>query len=176
MLPQPSFGPGKGPDDDDDADRPPKQIGRLRLVLWVQTAFAVLAGNYMILSIMAFRNTSPEEYARAYNEAAESEDQHITVAEAARILDGFDAVPMWIIAGLMLIGAILSALVAIRLKHRLKSARRLGIAASLVLLLLAMFTVLFMPGFFFVLMIWVFASILALWWLFSSDVKHWMTE
>jgi hypothetical protein len=177
MLPQPNFGPtSAGPPDDETEEGPPKKLSRLRVALWVQTVFAVLAGNYLVMSVLSARQATLDELVEITTRAEVE-----APAEAARELFDFYNSTQFLVAnlipaGIMVVAAVLSALCAVRLKTRLKSVRRVAIAASIVLLLLAMLTTLMVPGFFIVLMIWVFASILAVWWLFSGDVKHWMTE
>lgn len=177
MLPQPNFGPTSSgpPDDTGEEEGPPRKVGRLRIALWVQTVFAVLAGNYLVLSVLAARQATVEQLTEIASDAgldspAEAGEELFELYHSTQFMVS-NLVP----AGVMVIAAVLSALCAIRLKTRMRAVRRLGIAASIVLLLLAMLTTLMIPGFFMVLMIWVFASILAVWWLFSGDVKHWMT-
>lgn len=178
MLPQPNFGPTSSgpPDNDAEGDEgPPRKIGRLRIALWVQTVFAVLAGNYLVISIVSARQATLDQLVEI---AIESEIDSPTTA-AQELFDFYNStqflVSNLVPAGIMVIAAVFSALCAMRLKTRLKSVRRVAIAASIVLLLLAMLTTLMVPAFFLILMIWVFASILAVWWLFSGDVKDWMT-
>ncbi|WP_026931845.1 hypothetical protein [Glycomyces tenuis] len=179
MLPQPNFGPTSSgpPDDNDEADEgPPRKLGRLRIALWVQTAFAVLAGNYLVLSVFSARQATLDQLIEL---SAEAEVESPTEA-GQELFDFYNStqflVANLIPAGIMVIAAVLSALCAVRLKTRLKTVRRVAIATSIVLLLLAMLTTLMVPAFFLILMIWVFASILAVWWLFSGDVKDWMSE
>jgi len=178
MLPQPNFGPtSSGPVDETGEDEgPPRKIGRLRIALWVQTVFAVLAGNYLVLSVLAARQATVGQLTEIAADAglespSEAAEELFELYHSTQFMVS-NLVP----AGIMVIAAVLSALCAIRLKTRMKVVRRLGITASIVLLLLAMLTTLMIPGFFMVLMLWVFASILAVWWLFSTDVKYWMSE
>lgn len=184
MLPQPNFGPSSPvPDSGDDEDEgPPKKLGRLRIALWVQTVFAVLAGNLLVVNLMAFRQASRDELVEARTDlyldgGATQADAESLARGDADYFHGTTYLSTTIaIAALLILAAILSALCAIRLKTRLKVVRRLAIAASIVLLLLGMLSTLQSGGLFLLLMLWVFASILAVWWLFSGDVKHWMTE
>lgn len=172
MLPQPNFGPTSSPGDDE-SEGPPRQVGRLRIALWVQTAFAVLAGNYLVVSLFVARQATLDQLIEIYAEVdspRETAEQALEYYRSTEFLVGNLA-----FAGIMVIAAIVSALCAMRLKTRLKSVRRLAITASIVLLIFAMLTTLQLPGFFMVLMLWVFASIMAVWWLFAGDVKHWMT-
>lgn len=177
MLPQPNFGPtSPGPVDEAGEEGPPRKIGRLRIALWVQTAFAVLAGNYLVLSVLAARQATVGQL----EEIAENAGLDSPSDAAEELFELYNSTQFMVSnlvpAGVMVIAAVFSALCAIRLKTRLKVVRRLGITASIALLLLAMLTTLMIPGFFMVLMMWVFASILAVWWLFSSDVRYWMSE
>jgi hypothetical protein len=77
------------------------------------------------------------------------------------------------IAGVTVIAAIIAALCAIRFKSRLKVVRWWAVGATAVLFIVGMFM-----STLFALYVapWVFASVFALWWLFASDIRYWLSE
>lgn len=155
MLPQPNFGPSSEPDDGDEPAGPPKKVGRLRIALWAQALAAILAGNYLFLILLQINQMSASELADS------------------GLSSNPDLTPWWVIVGVTLMCAVISALCAVRLKSRLRAVRFWGMGASFPLFLAGMFM---SPIFGYLIGILVFASLFALWWLFSGDVKHWMTE
>ncbi|GAB3650808.1 hypothetical protein [Glycomyces tarimensis] len=173
MLPQPNFGHSSGPEDDDkdEVEGPPRQIGRLRIAMWVQAVCAVLAGNFLIVTVFAYRAMSVEDLIDA---APDVDDAASLARDAHEYYQSTDFLAMYLtLAGVAILCAIVAALCALRLKTRMRAVRRTAIAVTIVLFLAGML----MTGIFSYLVApWVFASVLALWWLFAGDVRHWMTE
>jgi hypothetical protein len=169
MLPQPNFGRDKGPiEPDKDAngedERPRKKLLRLQIAMWVQVVSAVLAGNLLVFSTITWRSASLEEITKAYGEK-----------DAQALYDLYQStnylVGNLVGAGIIIIAAIIGALCAVRFKSRLKTVRWWAVGATAILFVSGMLMsvslqLLVAP--------WVFASVLALWWLFASDIRAWM--
>ncbi|MCH7229854.1 hypothetical protein L0U85_03120 [Glycomyces sp. L485] len=173
MLPQPNFGPSSGPEDnDDEVEGPPKQFRRLRIALWVQAALAVLAGNFLTVTVFTYRSMSAADLTEAFTETEGAEAAASLARDAHEYYQttGFLAANLTI-AGITILAAIVAALCAMRFKNRMKVVRRSAIAASIVLFLAGM---LMTTVFGYLVAPWVFASVLSLWWLFSADIRHWM--
>lgn len=179
MLPQPNFGrdrdPGKGapePEGDDPHARP-KQVLRLQIALWVQVVSAVFAGNYFGLGIWSSRSASYEEMLEFYTANPPDEG---TPEEAARAFydlyqsTGF-LVAGFTVAGVTILAAIIMAMCTLRFKTRSKAVRWWAVGATAVSFLAAM---LMSSEFGYLVAPWVFAAVLSLWWLFSSDIRYWM--
>ncbi|GAB4005510.1 hypothetical protein GCM10029992_53560 [Glycomyces albus] len=178
MLPQPNFGPASEPDpvggDDDEELGPPKQIGRLRIAMWVQAVCAVIAGNFLVVAVFSYRGMTLDELTDIYD-GAEGVDDPAGLAQ-----DAFDyyqgtgflasTLTMAIVA---VLAAIVTALCAMRLKTRLKSVRWTAVVTSVLLFLTGM---LMTTVFGYWVAPWVVASVLSLWWLFAGDVRWWMSE
>ncbi|WP_205323660.1 hypothetical protein [Glycomyces sp. YM15] len=183
MLPQPNFGRDKGPiepakDENGEDAMPRKKLRRLQIALWVQVVFAVLLGNLFAFNSLQARNVSQAEILKHYQENPPAEGSGTTPEEMAKTAyetfqsTGF-LVMVLVIAGFVLVAAIVSAMCAIRLKSRLKAVRWSAVAATAILFVVGMymstqFGLLVAP--------WVFASVLALWWLFASDIRYWLSE
>lgn len=177
MLPQPNFGPSSGPEpegDNDEVEGPPKQIGRLRIALWVEALLAVLAGNFLTVTVFAYRGMSVEELTDAFAEGESAENAASLARDAHEYYQSASFLASNLsIAGVTIIAAIIAALCALRLKSRLKVVRRTAIAMSILLFLGGM---LMTTVFGYLVAPWVFASVLALWWLFAADTRYWMSE
>lgn len=170
MLPQPNFGRDKGPiqpdkDADGEDEMPRKKLLRLQIAMWVQVVSGVLAGNLFIISTFTWRSASLEQIAEtgAKDPEALRETYQSTSFLVANLTGG----------GVVLIAAIVAALCAVRFKSRLKAVRWFAVGATAILFVSGMlmslsFQLLVAP--------WVFASVLSLWWLFSSDIRHWLSK
>ncbi|PRY57450.1 hypothetical protein [Glycomyces artemisiae] len=180
MLPQPNFGrdrdPGKGaPEPEgDDPNAKPKKLLRLQIALWVEVVSAVVAGNILAFYTFSLRSASVAELTDVYENSNMDLDQ--TPAETAQAAHDFYQSTNFlasnlVIAGFALVAAIVAALCAVRLKSRQKAVRWWAVGATAVLFIVGMFM-----STIFGLYVgpWVFASILALWWLFSADIRYWM--
>jgi hypothetical protein len=181
MLPQPNFGRDKGPiepakDEQGEDAMPRKKLFRLQIALWVQVVFAVLLGNLFAFNSVGARNVSQADILKHYQDNPPAEG--VTPEEMAKTAyetfqsTGF-LVMVLAIAGFAIVGAIVSALCAIRLKSRLKAVRWWAVGATAILFVVGMymstqFGLLVAP--------WVFASVLALWWLFATDIRYWLSE
>ncbi|MQM24801.1 hypothetical protein [Glycomyces albidus] len=179
MLPQPNFGrdrdPGKGapePEGDDPNARP-KKVLRLQIALWVQVVSAVFAGNFYALNVMSSRSTSYEEILEFYTENPPAEGTPEALARAAH--DTFQSTAFLVagftIAGITILAAIIMAMCTLRFKTRAKAVRWWAVGATAVSFLVAMFM---STQFSLLVAPWVFGAVLALWWLFSSDIRYWM--
>ncbi len=179
MLPQPNFGrdrdPGKGaPEPEgDDPNAKPKKVLRLQIALWIQVVSAVFLGNFYAFRVMGSRSTSYEEILEFYTENPPDEGTPEEFSQA--LYDTFQSTAFLVtgivIAGITLVAAIILAMCALRFKTRAKAVRWWAVGATAVSFLVAMymstqFGLLVAP--------WVFAGVLALWWLFSSDIRYWM--
>ncbi|GAB3229160.1 hypothetical protein GCM10027447_22160 [Glycomyces halotolerans] len=173
MLPQPNFGPASGPDDDE-VEGPPRQLGRLRIAVWVQAVCAVLASNFLAVSVFTWRSMSQEELEEAFGESEGPEEAAQLAEELHEFYQGTSfLVSNLTMAGVTILAAIVIALCALRFKSRYKIVRRLAIAMSIILFLSGM---LMTTIFSYLVAPWVFASVLSLWWLFNADVKYWFSE
>jgi hypothetical protein len=171
MLPQPNFGRDKGPiEPDKDAngedERPRKKLLRLQIAMWVQVVSAVLAGNLLVFSTITWRSASLQEVAKAYGE--EDAKALYDLYQSTNYLVG-----NLVGAGIIIIAAIIGALCAVRFKSRLKVVRWWAVGATAILFVSGMLMsvslqLLVAP--------WVFASVLSLWWLFSSDIRSWLDQ
>lgn len=180
MLPQPNFGrdrdPGKGaPEPEgDDPNAKPKKLLRLQIALWVEVVSAVVAGNILAFYTFSLRSATVAELTDVYESSGMDLDQ--TPAETAQAAHDFYQSTNFlasnlVIAGFALVAAIVAALCAVRFKSRQKAVRWWAVGATAVLFIVGMFM-----STIFGLYVgpWVFASILALWWLFSADIRYWM--
>lgn len=180
MLPQPNFGrdrePAKGapkPEGEADPDAKPRQLLRLQIAMWVQIASSVLAGNFFIWSTITYRSASLEDL-RKIAEDTGLEDPAKTAQEAFDFYQSTNfLVSNLTIGGITLIAAIIAALCVLRFKSRLKAVRWWAVGATAVLFIVGM---LMSPQFGLLIAPWVFAAVLSLWWLFSGDVRYWMSE
>ncbi|MDN3238207.1 hypothetical protein [Glycomyces tritici] len=181
MLPQPNFGRDKGPiepakDEHGEDEVPRKKLRRLQIAMWVQVVFAVLLGNLHAFRVIGARDISEAEILADYKEqpppgGISPEDAARTAYETFQSTEFM--VFMLAISGFAIVAAIVAALCAIRLKSRLKAVRWWAVGATAILFLVGMymstqFGLLVAP--------WVFASVLALWWLFASDIRYWLNE
>ncbi|MEU5155939.1 hypothetical protein [Glycomyces sp. NPDC021274] len=178
MLPQPNFGRDKGPiepakDEQGEDEMPRKKLLRLQIAMWVQVASAVLAGNFLAMAAISTRSASLAEV----EEMHENPDFLSPSGTPQGDFDYFQSTEYlavyMTIAGITIITAIVAALSAIRFKSRLKVVRWSAVAATAVLFVIGM---LMSPGVGIIVAPWVFASVLALWWLFSSDIRHWLDK
>lgn len=177
MLPQPNFGPASEPDpvssDDEEEAGPPKQLRRLRIAMWVQAVCAVLAGNFLVVAVFSYRGMTLGELTEVY-EGVEGEDASALARDAFEYYQGTSFLASTLtMAGVAILAAIVTALCAMRFKTRLKAIRWTAIITSVLLFLTGM---LMTTVFSYYVAPWVFASVLSLWWLFSGDVKWWMSE
>ncbi|GAA1672056.1 hypothetical protein GCM10009830_17760 [Glycomyces endophyticus] len=177
MLPQPNFGrdrdPGKGaPEPEgDDPNAKPKKVLRLQIALWVQVVSAVVAGNILAFYAFSLRSATMDELTEIY-ESAEIDDPAGTAQTAHDLYQSTNFLASNLaIAGFALVAAIIAAMCAIRFKTRQKSVRWWAVGATAVLFIVGMFM---STVFGLYVAPWVFASVLALWWLFSSDIRYWM--
>jgi hypothetical protein len=178
MLPQPNFGRDKEPVEPEKADAagamPRKKLLRLQIAMWIQVVCAVIAGNILAFYTLSLRGATQDDLLGIYkaNDAIENP------SEAAR--DMFELyqstnflVSNLAIAGFAVLAAIVAALCTIRFKTRSKAVRWWAVGATAILFIVGMF----MSTIFLLYVApWVFASVLALWWLFSSDIRYWMSE
>jgi hypothetical protein len=180
MLPQPNFGrdrePAKGapqPEEDADPDARPRKVRWLQIAMWIQIVSAVLAGNFFIWSTITYRSATLDDL-RTIAEDSGMEEPAKAAQEAYDFYQGTNfLVSNLTIGGITLIAAIIAALCAIRFKSRLKVVRWWAVGATAVLFIVGM---LMSPQFSLLIAPWVFASVLSLWWLFSSDMRWWMSE
>ncbi|WP_100445397.1 AdipoR/hemolysin III family protein [Glycomyces xiaoerkulensis] len=175
MLPQPNFGPPSQPGGGDDEDeRPPKQVGRLRIALWVEAVCGVLAGNILTLLIFSSRSQTIDDIIERYEAQEGVEDVETLAQETFDFYQssGFLTLYLSLAIGTAL-AAIVVALCAMRLKTRLRAVRWTALGGSVVLGVAA---VLMMPMFALLVAPWMFASILSLWWLLTADVRHWADQ
>lgn len=177
MLPQPNFGPASdpGPSGGDEEELgPPKQIRRLRIAMWVQAVCAVLAGNFLIVAVLTYRGMSLEELTELYQDVEGIDDP---AAEIQRVYDTYQSsgfLASYLTMSIVIVlAAVVTALCAMRLKTRLRAVRWTAAGSSVLLFLGSM---LLSPMFGYLVAPWVFAAVLSLWWLFSSDVRWWMSE
>ncbi|THV37049.1 hypothetical protein [Glycomyces buryatensis] len=181
MLPQPNFGPNPEPagSGDEEVDGPPKQLRRLRIAIWVQVVFGVLAGNLMIVNMFSLRQSSTDELVATYTDVYvdQGETQANAVKFAQDSAEYFHSssylTSTLVIGGLAVVAAVIGALCAVRLKTRLKAVRWWAVGATAVLFIIGMLT---STSFGLMVAPWVFASVLALWWLFARDVRQWLNE
>lgn len=175
MLPQPNFGPASEPDRDDEEEAgPPKQIRRLRIALWVEAVFAVIAGNLLVVSVFASRAFSLDDLTEQYAKTESAKDAASLAKDTYEYYQS-SGFMVWNLsmAGVTLLAAIVTALCAMRLKTQLKAVRWTAAITSILLFLAGM---LMTVAFGYLVAPWIFAAVLALWWLFSSDVRYWMSE
>ncbi|GAA2277162.1 hypothetical protein GCM10009853_034190 [Glycomyces scopariae] len=177
MLPQPNFGrdrdPGKGAPEPggDDPNAKPRKVLRLQIALWVQVVSAVVAGNILAFYAFSLRSATLAELTDIY-EGADIEDPAETASQAHDLYQSTNFLASNLaIAGFALVAAIIAAMCAIRFKTRQKSVRWWAVGATAILFIVGMFM---STVFGLYVAPWVFASVLALWWLFSSDIRYWM--
>lgn len=182
MLPQPNFGrdrePAKGApksEEDADPDAKPRKLLRLQIAMWVQVVSAVVAGNILAFYTISLRSATVGDLTEIYEQAPNPVDDPAGLAqEAYELYQGQSfLVSNFVVAGIAVLAAIVAAMCAIRFKSRLKSVRWWAVGATGVLFIMGMFM---STVFLLYVAPWVFASVLALWWLFSSDVRWWMSE
>jgi magnesium-transporting ATPase (P-type) len=171
MLPQPNFGRDKGPiepekDANGEDEKPRKKLLRLQIAMWVQVVSGVLAGNLFIFSTITWRSATLEEITKAYGEQ-----------DAEKLQETFHSTNFLVSnlagAAVIIIAAIVAALCAVRFKSRLRAVRWWAVGATAVLFVSGMLMSVTLG---LVVAPWVFAAVLSLWWLFASDVRHWMNR
>ena len=180
MLPQPNFGrdrePAKGaprPKEEADPNPKPRKILRLQIAMWVQIVSSVLAGNFFIWSTITYRSASLDDL-RTIAEDAGMEEPAKAAQEAFDFYQSTNfLVSNVTVGGITLLAAIIAALCALRFKSRLKVVRWWAVGTTAVLFIVGM---LMSPQLSLLVAPWIFASVLALWWLFSSDIRWWMSE
>lgn len=177
MLPQPNFGPDKGPvepDKDADGAMPRKKLLRLQIAMWVQVVSAVIAGNVLAFYTFSLRGASVDELRAIYEESENIDDPAAIAQQAFELYQSTNfLVSNLVIGGFAILAAIVAALCAIRFKTRLKAVRWWAVGATAALFIIGMFM---STVFLLYVAPWVFASVLALWWLFASDIRYWMSE
>jgi hypothetical protein len=180
MLPQPNFGRDKEPDRGapepeaaDGDEKPRKKLLRLQIAMWVQALSAVVAGNLAAYLTFLYRGATLEDLTELY----ENPDYLGPIGSAQGDFDYYQSSSFLIwtltVAGLTVLAAIVATLCAIRFKTRLKAVRWTAVGATAVLFVCGM---LMSTLFYYYVAPWVFASVLALWWLFASDIRHWMNK
>lgn len=181
MLPQPNFGrdrePAKGAPEPEaaDPDAKPRKLLRLQIAMWVQVVSAVVAGNVLAFYAISLRSATVEDLTEIYEDSQSDIENPAELAQQAYDLyqsQNF-LVSNLVIAGIAVLAAIVAALCAIRFKSRLKAVRWWAVGATAVLFIVGMFM---STVFMLYVAPWVFASVLALWWLFSADIRFWMNE
>jgi magnesium-transporting ATPase (P-type) len=180
MLPQPNFGrdrePAKGaPESEAEADpnAKPRKIFRLQIAMWVQIVSSVLAGNFFIWSTITYRSASLDDL-RTIAEDNDMEEPAKAAQEAFEFYQSTNFLVSNVTVGaITLLAAIIAALCVLRFKSRLKVVRWWAVGTTAVLFIVGM---LMSPQLSILVAPWIFASVLALWWLFSSDVRWWMSE
>jgi len=181
MLPQPNFGREREPDraapkfgdSDPDPDAKPRKLRRLQIAMWVQVVCAVVAGNILAFYTFSLRSATVADLTDVYEQSSSDIDDPAGLAKQAFELyqsTNF-LVSNLVIAGFAILAAIVAAMCAIRFKTRLKAVRWWAVGATAILFIVGMFM---STVFLLYVAPWVFASILALWWLFSADLRHWM--
>jgi hypothetical protein len=175
MLPQPNFGRDKEPvepEKDSDGAMPRKKLLRLQIAMWVQVVCAVIAGNILAFYTFSLRGASVDDLRSIYEENDAVDDPAGTAQQAYELYQSTNFLASnLVIAGIAVLAAIIAALCTIRFKTRLKAVRWWAVGATAFLFGMFMSTV-------FLLYVapWVFASVLALWWLFASDIRWWLSE
>ncbi|HEX2145997.1 MAG TPA: hypothetical protein VHG10_15975, partial [Glycomyces sp.] len=181
MLPQPNFGRDKRPvepekkDEQDGEDAMPrKKLLRLQIAMWVQIVSAVIAGNILAFYTFSLRSTSLEDLTALYEKNDIADDAAAVARDMFAIYQSTNfLVSNLVIAGFAVVASIIAALCAIRFKSRLKAVRWWAVGATAVLFIVGMF----MSTIFLLYVApWVFASVLALWWLFAGDIRSWLNE
>ncbi|MCC3761689.1 hypothetical protein K3N28_01195 [Glycomyces sp. TRM65418] len=177
MLPQPNFGRDKdpvGPDEDADDAMPRRKLLRLQIAMWIQVVCAVIAGNILAFYTFSLRGATVEDLQSIYEGSDAVDDPAATAQQAFELYQSTNfMVSNLVIAGFAIVAAIIGALCAIRFKTRLKVVRWWAVGATAVLFIIGMFM---STVFGLYVAPWVFASVLALWWLFSSDIRYWLSE
>jgi hypothetical protein len=179
MLPQPNFGRDKGPiEPEKDANgedaMPRKKLLRLQIAMWIQVVCAVVAGNILAFYTFSLRDAKVEDLQAIYEENDAIDDPAETARQAYELYQSTNFLASnLVIAGFAVVAAIIAALCVIRFKTRQKAVRWWAVAATAVLFVIGMFM---STVFGFLVAPWVFASVLALWWLFASDIRYWLSE
>lgn len=177
MLPQPNFGRDKGPlepERDTDGAMPRKKLLRLQIAMWIQVVCAVVAGNILAFYTFSLRSATEADLLTLYERNDAVEDAAQVAADMHTIYQSTNfLVANLVIAGIAVLAAIVAALCAIRFKSRLKLVRWWAVGATAVLFIVGMFM---STVFLLYVAPWVFASVLALWWLFASDIRYWLSE
>jgi hypothetical protein len=176
MLPQPNFGPDKGPvaRDEPDPDAKPRKLFRLQIAMWIEVVCAVLAGNILVWGTLTQRNASLQDLvdvftaAEGYDDPVKSANDAYAMYQSTNFLDS-----NLVAAGITIVAAIIAAMCIIRFKSRIKAVRWWAVGSTAILFVVGMLMsvqlgILVAP--------WVFAAVLALWWLFSSDVRFWLSR
>jgi small-conductance mechanosensitive channel len=178
MLPQPNFGRDKDPVEPDKADAdgamPRKKLLRLQIAMWIQVVCAVIAGNVLAFYTFSLRGATVDELTSIYEDSGASDNPAETAQAAYELYQSTNfLVSNLVIAGFAVVAAIIAALCTVRFKSRLKAVRWWAVGATAVLFIIGMFM---STVFLLYVAPWVFASVLALWWLFASDIRYWMSE
>lgn len=181
MLPQPNFGRDKEPDRGapepetaDGDDKPRKKLLRLQIAMWVQVVCAVIACNILAFYTFSLRGATVDDLRSIYEENDAVEDPATTAQQAYELYQSTNFLASnLVIAGIAVLAAIIAALCTIRFKTRLKAVRWWAVGATAVLFIVGMFM---STVFLLYVAPWVFASVLALWWLFASDIRYWLSE
>jgi hypothetical protein len=180
MLPQPNFGRDREPDkgapksEDADADVKPRNLLRLQIAMWVQVVSAVLAGNILAWGTFTQRAASVEDLTKVYTDSGQYDDPAQTARDFHEVFQSTNFLVTNLVgAGLMLVAAIIAAMCIIRFKSRHKVVRWWAVGSTAFLFVIGM---LMAPQFGLLVGPWVFASVLSLWWLFSSDIRYWLSE
>ncbi|THV28942.1 hypothetical protein [Glycomyces paridis] len=175
MLPQPNFGPDRSPVEPDlpDPDAPPRKLRRLQIAMWIQVVSAIVAGNLFAFAIIQFRSASLADIEILYEDADYIGPGGTAQSDYDYYQSSGFLVPYLTIAAIILVTAIVAAMCAIRFKSRLKVVRWTAAVATAILFVVAMllsssYGILVAP--------WVFSAVLALWWLFSSDLRRWLNR
>lgn len=179
MLPQPNFGRDKGPiepekDANGEGAMPRKKLLRLQIAMWIQVVCAVAAGNILAFYTFSLRGATVDELLALYKENEAIDDPAVMAQQAFDLYQSTNfLVSNLVIAGFAVVAAIIASLCAIRFKSRLKAVRWWAVGATAVLFIIGMFM---STVFGLYVAPWVFASVLALWWLFASDIRYWLSE
>lgn len=175
MLPQPNFGPEKRPvtPDEADSDATPRKLRRLQIAMWVQIVSSVLAGNLFIWNTMTYRSATLEDLQKI----AEDRDFEEPMKAAQEAFDFYQSTNFLVsnlaVGAIVLLAAIIATLCTIRFKSRLKVVRWWAVGMTAIMFIVGM---LMSPQLSLLVAPWVFASVLSLWWLFSSDIRYWMDK
>ncbi|MEU6857386.1 hypothetical protein AB0B28_00715 [Glycomyces sp. NPDC046736] len=176
MLPQPNFGPDRGPAsaDEPDPDAKPRKLFRLQVAMWVVVVSAVLAGNILVWGTLTQRNASRADLFELFSGDERFDDPGKAADEAYAVYQSTNfLVSNLVAAGIVIIAAIIAAMCIIRFKTRIKSTRWWAVASVAILFVVGMLMsvqlgLLVAP--------WVLGAVLALWWLFSSEIRFWLNQ